>query len=119
MTIMNLGKLIFLSGMILFSLFSTAKTVVVKENGNWKLYVDNMPFQIKGVTWGREVSAETIGSYMKDLKESSESFGGNDPIELFKIALTLPNAFNTPSAFTKHSSYSSSATESATIAPPT
>lgn len=44
---------------------------------------------------GTSINRPLLNAYMKDLKESSESFGGNDPIELFKIALTLPNAFNT------------------------
>ena len=44
---------------------------------------------------GTSINRPLVNAYMKDLKESSESFGGNDPIELFKIALTLPNAFNT------------------------
>ena len=44
---------------------------------------------------GTSINRPLLNAYMKDLKESSESFGENDPIELFKIALTLPNAFNT------------------------
>ena len=44
---------------------------------------------------GTSINRPLVNAYMKDLKESSEGFGGNDPIELFKIALTLPNAFNT------------------------
>ena len=44
---------------------------------------------------GTSINRPLLNAYMKDLKESSEGFGGNDPIELFKIALTLPNAFNT------------------------
>lgn len=44
---------------------------------------------------GTSINRPLVNAYMKDLTESSEGFGGNDPIELFKIALTLPNAFNT------------------------
>ena len=44
---------------------------------------------------GTSINRPLVNAYMKDLKESSESFGGDDPVELFKIALTLPNAFNT------------------------
>ncbi len=44
---------------------------------------------------GTSINRPLVNAYVKDLRESSESFGGNDPFELFKIALTLPNAFNT------------------------
>lgn len=44
---------------------------------------------------GTSINRPLVNAYMKDLEESSEGFAANDPIELFKIALTLPNAFNT------------------------
>jgi uncharacterized protein (TIGR00255 family) len=44
---------------------------------------------------GTSINRPLVNAYMKDLIESSENFAANDPVELFKIALTLPNAFNT------------------------
>ncbi len=44
---------------------------------------------------GTSINRPLLQAYMKDLKESSEGFGISDATELFKIALTLPNAFNT------------------------
>ena len=44
---------------------------------------------------GTSINRPLVNAYMKDLKESADGFGGADVTELFKIALTLPNAFNT------------------------
>ncbi|MEA5459966.1 YicC/YloC family endoribonuclease [Arcicella sp. LKC2W] len=44
---------------------------------------------------GTSINRPLVNAYMQDLIESSEDFAANDPVELFKIALTLPNAFNT------------------------
>lgn len=43
---------------------------------------------------GTSINRPLVEAYMKDLQESSLAFGVNDATELFKIALTLPNAFN-------------------------
>ena len=45
---------------------------------------------------GTSINRPLVNAYMKDLIESSEGFyADGDRVELFKIALTLPNAFNT------------------------
>ncbi len=45
---------------------------------------------------GTSINRPLVNAYMKDLIESSEEFyADGDRVELFKIALTLPNAFNT------------------------
>ena len=44
---------------------------------------------------GTSVNRPLVNAYMEDLIESSEGFSADDRTELFKIALTLPNAFNT------------------------
>ena len=44
---------------------------------------------------GTNINQPLVQAYMKDLKHSADAFGGADITELFKIALTLPNAFNT------------------------
>ncbi len=44
---------------------------------------------------GTNINQPLVQAYMKDLKQSADAFGGADTTELFKIALTLPNAFNT------------------------
>ncbi len=44
---------------------------------------------------GTSINRPLVNAYMKDLIESSEEFSADDRTELFKIALTLPNAFNT------------------------
>jgi uncharacterized protein (TIGR00255 family) len=44
---------------------------------------------------GTSINRPLVNAYMKDLIESSEDFSADDRTELFKIALTLPNAFNT------------------------
>jgi uncharacterized protein (TIGR00255 family) len=44
---------------------------------------------------GTSINRPLVQAYMKDLKESADIFGGADTTELFKIAMTLPNAFNT------------------------
>lgn len=43
---------------------------------------------------GTSINRPLVEAYMKDLQESSWAFGVGDTTELFKIALTLPNAFN-------------------------
>lgn len=45
-----------------------SETVVKKVDGKWQLLVDGVPFEVKGVTWGKPVKKETIGGFMKDLK---------------------------------------------------
>ena len=47
---------------------------------------------------GTSINQPLVQAYMKDLKESADAFGGADVTELFKLALTLPNAFNTETA---------------------
>ena len=47
---------------------------------------------------GTSINQPLVQAYMKDLKESADAFGGADITELFKLALTLPNAFNTETA---------------------
>ena len=47
---------------------------------------------------GTSINQPLVQAYMKDLKESADTFGGADVTELFKLALTLPNAFNTETA---------------------
>jgi uncharacterized protein (TIGR00255 family) len=44
---------------------------------------------------GTSINQPLVQAYMKDLKQSADAFGGADVTELFKLALTLPNAFNT------------------------
>ncbi|PWK29297.1 uncharacterized protein (TIGR00255 family) [Arcicella aurantiaca] len=44
---------------------------------------------------GTSINRPLVNAYMKDLIESSEDFSADDRVELFKIAMTLPNAFNT------------------------
>ena len=44
---------------------------------------------------GTSINRPLVNAYMKDLIASAEGFAAHDPVELFKIALTLPNAFNT------------------------
>ena len=44
---------------------------------------------------GTSINQPLVQAYMKDLKQSADAFGGADITELFKLALTLPNAFNT------------------------
>ena len=44
---------------------------------------------------GTNINQPLVQAYMNDLKQSADAFGGADTTELFKIALTLPNAFNT------------------------
>jgi uncharacterized protein (TIGR00255 family) len=45
---------------------------------------------------GTSINRPLVNAYMKDLQESAKGFyADGDPVELFKIALTLPNAFNT------------------------
>ncbi|HEY8399781.1 MAG TPA: glycoside hydrolase family 2 TIM barrel-domain containing protein [Cytophagaceae bacterium] len=70
---MNTTKLIrlIIFGVVFILFINTspeASTVIKKESGKWKLYVDSKEFRIKGVTFGEEVRKETIGRYLKDLK---------------------------------------------------
>ncbi|HSZ25519.1 MAG TPA: glycoside hydrolase family 2 TIM barrel-domain containing protein, partial [Cytophagaceae bacterium] len=52
-----------------FSQFVNAsETIVKKVEGQWKLYADGKPFTLKGVTFGKPITKENIGAYMKDLK---------------------------------------------------
>lgn len=44
---------------------------------------------------GTSINRPLVNAYMEDLINSSEGFSADDRVELFKIALTLPNAFNT------------------------
>jgi hypothetical protein len=41
---------------------------VVKENGRWQLLVNGKPYVVKGATFGRPITKENIGGYMKDLR---------------------------------------------------
>ncbi len=62
--------------------FSFGKTTVKKEGNAWHLYVNNQLFPVKGVTFGEEVTKETIGAYLKDLKflgvNTIRTWGTND-----------------------------------------
>ncbi|MEA5428828.1 YicC/YloC family endoribonuclease [Arcicella lustrica] len=44
---------------------------------------------------GTSINRPLVEAYMKDLQESANVYGVADITELFKIALTLPNAYNT------------------------
>lgn len=44
---------------------------------------------------GTSINRPLVDAYMKDLQESAYVYGVADITELFKIALTLPNAYNT------------------------
>ncbi len=44
---------------------------------------------------GTSINRPLVDAYMKDLQESANVYGIADITELFKIALTLPNAYNT------------------------
>ncbi|MBB6002936.1 YicC/YloC family endoribonuclease [Arcicella rosea] len=44
---------------------------------------------------GTSINRPLVDAYMKDLQESANVYGLADITELFKIALTLPNAYNT------------------------
>lgn len=44
---------------------------------------------------GTSINRPLVDAYMKDLQESANVYGVADITELFKIALTLPNAYNT------------------------
>ncbi|MET3129044.1 uncharacterized protein (TIGR00255 family) [Arcicella rosea] len=44
---------------------------------------------------GTNINRPLVDAYMKDLQESANVYGVADITELFKIALTLPNAYNT------------------------
>lgn len=44
---------------------------------------------------GTSINRPLVDAYMKDLQESAYVYGLADITELFKIALTLPNAYNT------------------------
>lgn len=52
---------------LLLQLSVSAKTTVREVNGQWEFAIDGKPFRAKGVTWGRGVNKETIGTYMKEL----------------------------------------------------
>ena len=61
---------------------SFAKTIVKKEGNAWRLYVNNQPFAVKGVTFGGEPNKATIGKQLKDLKflgvNTIRTWGTND-----------------------------------------
>ncbi len=63
-------KIVFvLTGLSFFLINLTiAKTVVKKEGDAWKLYVDNKPFEVKGVTFGGDVTRASVGKELRDLK---------------------------------------------------
>ena len=54
--------------LLVTTLSSNAQTTIQKDGTNWQLLVDNKPFPIKGITFGPKPEAETIGSYLSDLK---------------------------------------------------
>jgi hypothetical protein len=47
---------------------NASETTVKKVDGQWKLFVDGAPFTVKGATFGRPITKENIGAYMRDLK---------------------------------------------------
>ena len=59
-----------------------AKTTVKKENGEWKLFVNEQPFQLKGLTFGGDVTKENVGGYLRDLRflgvNTVRTWGTND-----------------------------------------
>ncbi len=46
---------------------------------------------------GTSVNRPLVGAYIKDLADTASQYGTVDTAELLKIALTMPNAFNTDS----------------------
>ena len=91
---MNKIRLTALCCFVFISTFSFAKTIVKKENGGWQLYVDDKPFDVKGVTFGGEPDKATIGKKLKDLKflgvNTIRIWGSN---ENTKILLDSANAY--------------------------
>ncbi len=47
---------------------NASETTLKKVDGQWKLFVDGKPFAVKGATFGRPLTKENVGVYMKDLK---------------------------------------------------
>jgi hypothetical protein len=59
----------FLSVLILLiGLPVNSQTTVVKTENKWSLFVDNAPFNIKGVTFGYDKDVNNYETYFKDLK---------------------------------------------------
>ncbi len=71
---------------VLIQGLALAKTTVKKENGGWKLYVNDKPFEVKGVTFGGDVTKENVGKYMKDFKflgvNTIRTWGTNDNTQI-------------------------------------
>src|SRR5690554_22847 len=62
---------ILLSCLFISACFSTSQaseSIVKKVNGQWQIFVEGSPYKVKGATFGKSVTKENIGTYMKDLK---------------------------------------------------
>ncbi|NBB27869.1 YicC/YloC family endoribonuclease [Cellulophaga sp. BC115SP] len=55
----------------------------------------NLQVQYTDTTAGTSVNRALVQAYVKDLAETAAIFGSIETTELLKIALTMPNAFNT------------------------
>ncbi|WP_026995318.1 YicC/YloC family endoribonuclease [Flectobacillus major] len=55
----------------------------------------NIQLQYTDTATGTSVNRPLVQAYMRDLSETAELFGHIEPSELLKVALTMPNAFNT------------------------
>lgn len=51
-----------------FTQVNAQQTTVVKVGEQWQIQVNGKPFEIKGVTFGRDHDASNIGEYLRDLK---------------------------------------------------
>ena len=86
--------LVLLACVFAFSTHAYSKTIVKKDNGKWQLYVDDKPFNVKGVTFGGDADKATIGAKLKDLKflgvNTIRIWGSN---ETTKVLLDSANAY--------------------------